>query len=89
MKIFPAIDLFDGKAVRLLRGRYEDMTIYSDDPPQIGRDFAAAGAEYIHIVDLEGATPRTAPRRTSIQYAGSRKPADAFARSAAASEAWT
>ena len=43
MKIFPAIDLFDGKAVRLLRGRYEDMTIYSEDPPSIGRDFAAAG----------------------------------------------
>jgi len=61
MKIFPAIDLFDGKAVRLLRGRYEDMTIYNDDPPQIGRDFAAAGAEYIHIVDLEGAKDGTTP----------------------------
>ena len=44
MLIFPAIDLFDGKAVRLLRGKYEDMTIYSEDPPSIGRDFAAAGA---------------------------------------------
>jgi len=61
MKIFPAIDLFGGKAVRLLRGRYEDMTVYSDDPPQIGRDFAAAGAEYIHIVDLEGAKDGTTP----------------------------
>ena len=45
MKIFPAIDLYEGKAVRLLRGKYEDMTVYSDDPPQIGKDFAEAGAE--------------------------------------------
>ena len=66
MKIFPAIDLFDGKAVRLLRGRYEDMTIYSDDPPQIGRDFAAAGAEYIHIVDLEGAKDGTSPNFETV-----------------------
>lgn len=66
MKIFPAIDLFDGKAVRLLRGRYEDMTIYSDDPPQIGRDFAAAGAEYIHIVDLEGAKDGTTPNFDTV-----------------------
>ena len=66
MKIFPAIDMFDGKAVRLLRGRYEDMTIYSDDPPQIGRDFAAAGAEYIHIVDLEGAKDGTTPNFDTV-----------------------
>jgi phosphoribosylformimino-5-aminoimidazole carboxamide ribotide isomerase len=66
MKIFPAIDLFDGKAVRLLRGRYEDMTIYSDDPPAIGRDFAAAGAEQIHIVDLEGAKDGTTPNFETV-----------------------
>ena len=66
MKIFPAIDLFDGKAVRLLRGRYEDMTIYSDDPPAIGRDFAAAGAEQIHIVDLEGAKDGTTPNFDTV-----------------------
>ena len=66
MKIFPAIDLFDGKAVRLLRGRYEDMTTYNDDPPQIGRDFAAAGAEYIHIVDLEGAKDGTTPNFDTV-----------------------
>ena len=66
MKIFPAIDLFDGKAVRLLRGRYEDMTIYSDNPPQIGRDFAAAGAEYIHVVDLEGAKDGTTPNFETV-----------------------
>ena len=66
MKIFPAIDLFDGKAVRLLRGRYEDMTIYSEDPPAIGRDFAAAGAAYIHVVDLEGAKDGTTPNFDTV-----------------------
>ena len=66
MKIFPAIDLFDGKAVRLLRGRYEDMTIYSEDPPAIGRDFAAAGARQIHIVDLEGAKDGTTPNFETV-----------------------
>ena len=66
MIIFPAIDLFDGKAVRLLRGKYEDMTIYSEDPPAIGRDFAAAGAAYIHIVDLEGAKDGTTPNFDTV-----------------------
>ena len=66
MKIFPAIDLFDGKAVRLLRGRYEDMTIYSEDPPSIGRDFASAGARQIHIVDLEGAKDGTTPNFDTV-----------------------
>lgn len=55
MKIFPAIDLYDGKVVRLYKGRYDEMTIYSDDPLDIAKKFEAAGAEYIHIVDLEGA----------------------------------
>ena len=61
MKIFPAIDLYDGKAVRLFKGRYDEMTIYSDDPPSIGRDFAAKGAQGIHIVDLEGARDGSTP----------------------------
>lgn len=67
MKIFPAIDLYEGKAVRLLRGRYEDMTIYSDNPPEIGRDFAASGAEFIHIVDLEGAKDGTTPNFETVR----------------------
>lgn len=61
MKIFPAIDLYEGKAVRLLKGRYEDMTVYSENPPEIGVKFAELGAEYIHIVDLEGARDGTTP----------------------------
>ena len=55
MIIYPAIDLYDGKAVRLLRGDYEQMTVYSDDPVEVARGFKASGASAIHVVDLEGA----------------------------------
>ena len=55
MNIFPAIDLFQGKAVRLYKGDYAQMTVYSDNPPEIARDFLNKGAEFIHLVDLEGA----------------------------------
>ena len=55
MYIYPAIDLYGGKAVRLYKGNYAQMTVYSDDPVSVARDFAAAGASYIHLVDLEGA----------------------------------
>lgn len=55
MLIFPAIDMYEGKAVRLLRGDYENMTVYSTDPVAVARDFAAKGAGQIHMVDLEGA----------------------------------
>lgn len=55
LNILPAVDLYDGKAVRLLRGDYRQMTVYSDDPPEFARRFAAAGAQYLHVVDLEGA----------------------------------
>lgn len=55
MNIFPAIDLYDGKAVRLFKGDYENMTVYSDNPAEIAADFEKKGAKFIHIVDLEGA----------------------------------
>lgn len=55
MKIFPAIDLYGGKAVRLYKGDYAQMTVYSDDPVSVARDFQAAGSRHIHLVDLEGA----------------------------------
>ena len=55
MYIYPAIDLYGGKAVRLYKGDYVQMTVYSDDPVSVARDFAAAGASHIHLVDLEGA----------------------------------
>lgn len=55
MIIFPAIDLYSSKAVRLYKGNYRQMTVYSEDPAAIALDFTAAGADHIHIVDLEGA----------------------------------
>ncbi len=61
MKIFPAIDLYDGKAVRLFKGNYSDMTVYSNNPIEIARDFESACAEWIHMVDLEGAKDGTTP----------------------------
>ena len=55
MLLFPAIDLKEGKAVRLLQGRMEDSTVYSDNPVDLAKDFENQGAEYLHIVDLNGA----------------------------------
>lgn len=55
MKIFPAIDLYAQKAVRLYKGDYAQMTVYSDDPVSIALDFEKKGATCIHVVDLEGA----------------------------------
>lgn len=55
MLIFPAIDMFQGKAVRLFKGDYQNMTVYSENPLAVAEDFAAQGAEWIHMVDLEGA----------------------------------
>ncbi len=55
MKIFPAIDLYEGKAVRLLKGNYNDLTVYSENPIEIAQDFESQGATELHTVDLEGA----------------------------------
>ena len=66
MLIFPAIDLYGGKAVRLYKGRYEDMTVYADDPPAVALDFKAQGAEYVHIVDLEGAKEGSTPNFDTV-----------------------
>ena len=61
MLIYPAIDLYQGKAVRLFKGDYARMTVYSDNPVEIARDFKSLGAERIHLVDLEGAKEGTTP----------------------------
>ncbi len=61
MNIFPAIDLYDKKAVRLFKGDYNQMTIYSENPIEIARDFEKKGAKFIHMVDLEGAKDGTTP----------------------------
>ncbi len=55
MKIFPAIDIYDKKAVRLYKGDYDKMTVYAEDPVTVALDFKSAGAKNVHVVDLEGA----------------------------------
>ena len=67
MLIFPAIDLFEGKAVRLLKGEYDQMTVYNDDPLSVARDFAACGATCLHLVDLEGAKSGTTPNIDTVR----------------------
>ncbi len=61
MNIFPAIDLYDKKAVRLYKGDYQQMTVYSERPLEVAYAFRAAGASYIHMVDLQGAKTGTTP----------------------------
>lgn len=66
MVIYPAIDLFGGKAVRLYKGDYKQMTVYNDDPTAVARDFLSQGATHIHLVDLEGAKSGTSPNFETI-----------------------
>ena len=66
MLIYPAIDLYGGKAVRLYKGDYAQMTVYSDDPVSVARDFMACGAICIHLVDLEGAKLGTTPNFETV-----------------------
>lgn len=67
MNIFPAIDLFEGKAVRLFKGDYNQMTVYSDEPEKVALYFKESGAEYIHLVDLEGAKSGETPNFETIK----------------------
>lgn len=67
MNIFPAIDLYEKNAVRLFKGDYSNMTIYSSNPLDIAKDFEKAGAEFIHIVDLEGAKSGETPNIDVIE----------------------
>lgn len=67
MKIFPAIDLYDKKAVRLFKGDYSQMTVYSNNPIEIAKDFESKGAKFIHMVDLEGAKDGTTPNISIVE----------------------
>jgi len=67
MILFPAIDLYGKKAVRLYKGDYRNMTVYSENPIEVARDFAASGATYIHMVDLEGARDGTTPNLPVVE----------------------
>lgn len=66
MILFPAIDLYEGKAVRLYKGDYAQMTVYSSHPEEIARDFAACGATHAHLVDLEGARDGSTPNLETV-----------------------
>ena len=66
MILFPAIDLFEGKAIRLFRGDYTQMTVYSEHPEEIAKDFAACGATHAHLVDLEGARNGGTPNLPAV-----------------------
>lgn len=67
MNIFPAIDLVDGCAVRLFKGDYDQMTVYSNDPSKIACDFEASGARFLHLVDLEGARDGSTPNIETVK----------------------
>ena len=67
MNIFPAIDLYEGQAVRLYKGDYAQMTVYDSDPLHVAHQFEAAGAKYLHMVDLEGARFGTTPNLKTIE----------------------
>ena len=67
MILLPAIDLYEKKAVRLYKGDYENMTVYSENPIEIARDFEACGCRYIHMVDLEGAKDGATPNLSIVE----------------------
>lgn len=67
MNIFPAIDLYEGKAVRLFKGNYDEMTVYSENPLEIALDFKKSGASFMHVVDLEGAKTGETPNIETIK----------------------
>lgn len=74
MNIFPAIDLYEGCAVRLLQGDYQKMTVYSNDPLTIAQDFVQKGASFVHLVDLEGARDGTTPNLPIVRKIASATP---------------
>jgi phosphoribosylformimino-5-aminoimidazole carboxamide ribotide isomerase len=91
MILYPAMDLMDGRCVRLAQGRFDDATVYSSDPAEALAGFAAAGAEWTHVVDLDGAragAPRqheliaglAASAPLKLQVAGGFRDADQIAR---------
>lgn len=67
MIIFPAIDLYQGQAVRLLKGDYDRMTVYSQEPWKVAETFVSCGAGHIHIVDLEGAKNGETPNFDTVR----------------------
>ena len=67
MNLFPAIDLYDKKVVRLKMGDYSQMTVYGDNPAETACMFYKCGARYLHVVDLEGARDGNTPNLSSVE----------------------
>lgn len=67
MNILPAIDIRGGKVVRLTKGDYDNMTVYRDSPAEVAEEFLAAGAENLHVVDLDGARDGTPVNFSAIR----------------------
>ncbi len=67
MYLYPAIDLYEGKAVRLYKGDYDQMTVYSENPAEVAKSFELCGATHLHLVDLEGARDGTTSNLSVIQ----------------------
>ena len=64
--VYPAVDIWEGRCVRLLHGEFGTQTVYSDDPVEVALGLAAAGARWLHIVDLEGAKTGTPSNRELV-----------------------
>ena len=67
MIIYPAIDLYEKKAVRLYQGDYANMTVYSEHPLSVAEDFVRQGATHVHLVDLEGAKTGQTPNLPVVE----------------------
>lgn len=67
MELFPAIDLYEGKVVRLVKGDYQRMTVYSENPVETAKDIETMGGTWLHLVDLEGAKDGTTPNFSVVQ----------------------
>ena len=70
--LYPAIDLRGGHCVRLFQGDYAQETVYDDDPVRVAREFEAAGASWIHVVDLDAARTGSAASVQPLLSAGAR-----------------
>ena len=63
MRIIPAIDIIDGKCVRLSKGDYDTKVVYNDNPLEVAKSFQDAGIQYLHVVDLDGAKSKHSKAR--------------------------
>ena len=66
MKIFPAIDIRNGKCVRLIKGNYEDEIVFNEDPFEVAKSFEKIGSKYVHIIDLDGAKEGKSNNKNNI-----------------------